>query len=191
MATIDNYTIDIKVTGAQDLQVAVNSVDVLSTKAKEASSSVDSFNESLKKIKQSSSESAASLESLTKSVETLAAAIVGVGLAEFAKKAIEVSAQTSQLAQGLGISTQQFLEMSTAASVAGISQESLARGLSRLATNIDAAQTGTGKQAILFEKLGLSAKELATLPLPDAFDKVTRAIAETSDTTLKAEASVQ
>jgi hypothetical protein len=63
----------------------------------------------------------------------------------------------------LGTSFQSIQVLNEAAARSGVSIDSLASGIQRLAVNIDEARAGTGKAAEAFRELGVSQEELATL----------------------------
>jgi hypothetical protein len=164
-------------------------IGTLTTSLNANKTSLSSMSTGLDEVKTKSANFQGSIQSVTSRLEGMGAALLGVGLLEFAKHAIEGSANSAKLAEALGISTQSFIEMNAAANIVGISQEQLAKGISRFTVGLDAAQSGTGRQAVLLEKLGLSAQELAKMPLAEAFNTLTKAIGESTDATLKAEAS--
>lgn len=71
--------------------------------------------------------------------------------------------QLANEALRLGTSFQSIQVLNEAAARSGVSIDSLASGIQRLALNIDDARAGTGKAAEAFRDLGVSQKELATL----------------------------
>lgn len=85
------------------------------------------------------------------------------------------------IASRLGVTSNALINLSSIAKDAGVSQETLVNSMTKLQRNIVAAAGGAKQQAEAFAKLGLSAKELAALPIDEAMLKVGDALKEVSN----------
>lgn len=114
------------------------------------------------------------------SLKTMAEAAIGLGaamaagLAEVVHLSIEMADKMGKLAQTTGFTTEKLSALSFAAKMVDIDQESLAKGLEKLAKNMDAASQSVVSTA--FGRLGISVKD-ATGKLKDS-DVVLGQIAE-------------
>ncbi len=85
----------------------------------------------------------------------------------------------------LGITLQQFEQLSFAAKVSGSSVDALTRGFGFLEVSIDKAVEGSEKQVEAFTRLGLSAEYLKMLSPEKQFEQVAAALGRVSDQSAK------
>lgn len=97
------------------------------------------------------------------SLKTMAEAAVGLGaamatgLAAIVASTIEMADKMGKLAQVTGLTTESLSALSFAAKMVDVDQESLAKGLEKLAKNMDKAAQSTGASA--FGRLGIAVKD--------------------------------
>lgn len=86
----------------------------------------------------------------------------GVGLAAItglAQRALEYASSLSEVAQQLGVTTNELQEYRYAASQVGIEQETMDKALAKLTRTIGQAATGGKAQAAVFDALGISVRD--------------------------------
>jgi hypothetical protein len=115
-----------------------------------------------------------------------AAVAVGVSMVKNVFKSVDALAKMSD---ELGISTESLIAFRRAAELTGTSNETISKGMERLARNIGDAQQGFGEAIRAFDQLGLSAKDLAGVPLDQAMKIVADKIKAIEDPTLRASAA--
>lgn len=111
-------------------------------------------------------------DSLGELAEGFVAAFAVEKIAEYVEKFAQLGTETERTAAMFGLTTEQVGQMNAVAIMTGTSTEALSGAYRRLATNLQTAQSGTGPAAAAFRALGLNAKELASIPLPDAIGKI-------------------
>lgn len=96
----------------------------------------------------------------------------------------------SKAASNLGIDPGVFAGLQHGANLAGVSAEALQKSLKKLIVDLDQIAS-TGKGAEAFERLGLSAKELATLPVDKALGKIADGLQGVKDPAERSAISMQ
>ena len=94
------------------------------------------------------------------------------GIKEFIKSMGELGEATERTSAILGISTVQVGEYNYIARMAGGSTQGMAMSMEILATNLQRAKTGQGQSAEALKAMGLNAKDLIGLPLPEVIGKI-------------------
>ncbi len=98
-------------------------------------------------------------------------------LSRWIGEAIHGTAEVKNLADRIGLTTEQLQKMSYAAKLSGIDQASLTTYLGKLSENLaEVAITRAGPAADALRRLGLRAKELTLLSPAEAFTKVVAAL---------------
>lgn len=124
-----------------------------------------------------------SIGSSLRTALTSATALIG-GLSFFAlaKQGLEYASSLGEVAQQLGVTSDQLQTFRFAATQVGISQEEMDKGLSKLTLSIGQAADGSQKQASAFNDLGINVRTVSgsirtagdIIPqLADALQKVT------------------
>lgn len=101
----------------------------------------------------------------------LGAAALGA-TAALTKRQMDAIDATAKLSDRLNITTESLIAYQRAGDLAGVSNEVLSKSLEKLTRNIGEAASGDKMAADMFKRLGLNAKELATLDAGDALKKV-------------------
>jgi hypothetical protein len=110
------------------------------------------------------------------------AAAVGVNaFAQLAADSLEHAKAIGKLAQQTGIATETLSVYAEQARLADVSQEELGRSLNKLAVTLADIQQGNLAAAGSFRAIGLDAKELAGLPLDQAFLRIANALEQYRD----------
>ena len=96
---------------------------------------------------------------------------------------------TSKLADRIGITTEALAGLQHGASIYGVEQESLNKSLEQFVRRLGEAQSMGGETKDALDRLGLSAADLASVPVDVAFAKVADTIANLENQTIKADAA--
>lgn len=115
----------------------------------------------------------------------IGAAVLGGALVALTIKSLALVDQQRKTARTLGTTQAIFAGLSLAAGIAGVSVESFSKALKRQAKSIVDANDGLQTQARAFERLGLNTKELIKLPVEEQFKKITTALGNVENATLK------
>lgn len=118
----------------------------------------------------------------------IAAAFGAISLVSIFKNAVEQVDKLGASAKKLNISVQGFQFLAYAAKRSDVEISSLETGLKRLRQTIAAVNSGSARSDP-FKQLGLSARELANIPLDSAFNKVSKALRGIENSTMQAGAS--
>jgi hypothetical protein len=102
-------------------------------------------------------------------------------ISEFAEKMGELGEQTERTAKILGISSEQVGELNFAAAMTGTSTDNLTMMMGRFEAGLPEAVAGTGRMAAGLKALGLNARELQGIPLPEQLNKIADATARFAD----------
>lgn len=102
-----------------------------------------------------------------------AGAAIAAGLVNEGRKAIDTQAK---LAKSVGASVSEIQALSRAAALSGVSTQQLERAMKSFNKRLGDAVAGTGLAKTTFERLGLSAKALADLPLSQRIALVADAV---------------
>ncbi len=106
----------------------------------------------------------------------IGAAAVAAGTVAIVKKQMGLIDQTSKMAKALNTSYQSMENIKRAAELSGVGIEQLDNAMKKLADNIGEAISGSKTQAEVFDRLGISAKELYSIPVDERVDKINRAL---------------
>jgi hypothetical protein len=106
----------------------------------------------------------------------IGATAVAAGTVAIVKKQMELIDQTSKMAKALNTSYQSMENIKRAAELSGVGIEQLDNAMKKLADNIGEAISGSKTQAEVFDRLGISAKELYSIPVDERVDKINRAL---------------
>ena len=105
-----------------------------------------------------------------------------IGLTKASLKTVDAQRKT---ARTLGTTQRVFAGLSLAAGISGVSVGSFEKALKKQQKAIVDANDGLLTQQRAFDRLGLSAKDLIKLPVEDQFKKITTALGEVDNATLK------
>ena len=111
------------------------------------------------------------IKNVTKIGAAMGAAAIG-GIALFTKRSFASIDATAKLARQIGIEIDQLRGLKHAAEITGAGQESLVKGLGFLSKALGEAKTGIGEGKQALESLGLSADELAEMPVDQAVGQI-------------------
>lgn len=106
----------------------------------------------------------------------IGATAVAAGTVAIVKKQMELIDQTSKMSKALNTSYQSMENIKRAAELSGVGIEQLDNAMKKLADNIGEAISGSKTQAEVFDRLGISAKELYSIPVDERVDKINRAL---------------
>lgn len=135
------------------LKAAGNAADEFGAKAKKATSEGSSGLEAM----------GVSVEGLHRKFEALQVAILGVGLAEFVKSAIEYADKIEDMSKATGMTIPQIVEFQRAVQAAGGNAEGAAKGIQNFYAKIDEARQGSGQVQFAFSRLGVSLNDLSKM----------------------------
>jgi hypothetical protein len=111
-----------------------------------------------------------------------AAAAVGVTLGTLVAKSVKQAfvdiPATSKFADTVGVSTESLVTMEYAAKRVGVSTDDLRSAIGGLSVHLGAASSGSLAARDAFDRLGLSGKALASLPLESALAKIGDALSK-------------
>ena len=124
---------------------------------------------------------AAMKEHLSGIIELVAGAFAVDKIIEFVRSMGELGEQTERTAKILGLTTQQVGELQYAFEATGTSAQNLDQMMGRFEENLAKPQTQTNLVAAGLRALGLSAKDLIGLPLPEQLGKIADATARFAD----------
>lgn len=120
-------------------------------------------------------------------VAAVGAATVSFGALQTAMAKTDAAAK---LADNLGTTTEALVSLEHAANLAGKGAQSIDQALGQLTRRIGEAQQGNREQAEAFERLGLSAEQLAAIPVDEAFARIADKINALPTPAAKAAAAV-
>jgi hypothetical protein len=124
----------------------------------------------------------APITALTSHFKELAeASLAAIGLEKFIESMGELGEQTERTAAILGITTEQVGEFNAIAALTGTSSQGMAVALERLQLNLSRAQSGATPAARALQTLGLSAKDLINLPIPQQLDLLADKLSKFAD----------
>lgn len=118
------------------------------------------------------------VENLKKKFELLQVALLGVGLAEFVRSAMEYADKIEDMAKATGMTIPQILEFQNAVAQAGGSSEGAAKGIQNFYTKIDEARHGSDQAQTAFDRLHISINDLRTLSDQQIFYKTIEELAK-------------
>ena len=131
------------------------------------------------------------VDTLNGKMQQLTNAIIGVGILAFTKQLLDSANTLKDLSNATDVSTQNLLEMSTAALGANSNLEGLANMLVKLEGNIGEALAGNLQMQKSLEKVGIGFEEIRTLKPNEIFDKIAVALAKTTDTFTRAKLATE
>ena len=114
------------------------------------------------------------------------AAVAGIslsiaGIKDFAESMAQLGAKIETAHEILGLSTTDVQKYGFVAKATGIDADTFVQTIGRLQQNLERAQSGIGPTALALKALGLSAKELASLPIDQQILKLSDAFAKYAD----------
>lgn len=118
-----------------------------------------------------------SVEGLNKKLELLTGALLGTGLLEFAKSAMEFADRVEDMAKATGMSIPEILEFQQAVRAAGGNAEGAAKGIQNFFAKIDEARQGSGQLQYAFQRLNISLGDLANMSDKQIFKKAIEELA--------------
>jgi hypothetical protein len=104
---------------------------------------------------------ASSVTAATALGEAFIAAFAVERIFTFVESLVSLGAQMDRTSKATGLTLDQLSGLRIAAAESDVAFETLQRGLVRLSTNLQTAQTATGKQAAALQALGITSKDLA------------------------------
>ena len=156
-------------------------------KLQAVSAQFNNLNSQINKTNEQTGKLNTGISDLGKTFQNLGTAIIGASLSSFVAGAIETASTTSRMAEALGITTQQFLQMSAGAVAAGKDQDSLGRAMLRMEATAGQAAQGNERLRWAYGQLGVSMEDLQKLSPDQAFLKIARSLASLNDPAQKAE----
>ena len=141
----------------------------------DAKSSIESVKESCSKVSEAAAAAGKSL------LEAFGVAFSTDKIAEFIAKTAEMGEQIERSSAMLGVSTKSVQELGFIAKMTGGDADGLSLAMERLQVNLQKAQSGAGPAYQALQALGLSAKELSTLPLDQQLNKIADAVSKFAD----------
>ena len=184
MATIDNYTIDIKVTGDQDLKNATNDVNNLGKSVDSlANGNLNNLGQKLQDSGSAAENAAEKMNVLKEKSEALVTAIAGIGAIEFVKNLLESADATVKLSNAFGLTVSSTLELQAAMAKIGVDGSSAAKAMETLSLSAQKVSEGDAAATDAFAKLGISFKDLQTLDMPSVFKRIAEQMAENKGNT--------
>jgi len=184
MATIDNYTIDIKVTGDQDLKNATDDVNNLGKSVDGlANGKLNELGQKLQDSGSAAENAAEKMNVLKEKSDALVTAIAGIGAVEFVKHLLESADATVKLSNAFGLTVASTLELQTAMARIGVDGQSAAKAMETLALNAQKVTEGDAAATDAFAKLGISFKDLQNTDMPGLFKKIAEQMAENKGNT--------
>ena len=102
---------------------------------------------------------------LISTVSAAAGVAIGVKLARDGLKAVDAM---TKLGRSLGATQAEMVALNARADLVGIAQEKMQKNVGAFTKRLGEAMEGTGQAVDALKKLGLSARELANIPLPEA-----------------------
>ena len=177
MATVDQYAINIKVQGTDQVAQASTATDNLgksinnlplkglADNSGHATDSVSKLHEGMK--------------TLGEKAELLGTAIVGIGMTEFIRNLAEGATVVKDLSEAFGLSIESVLEMESGMARAGRSAESMNKTLYTLSDSaLIASEDINGKVMAAFRTLGVTLDDLKTKSTSEVFYKIAVAMEE-------------
>ena len=124
-------------------------------------------------------------ESMSGFVELFAAAFAVEKIREFISSMGELGEQTERTSKILGLTTEQVGELQYAFAATGTDSGNLDQMMGRFEVSLAKAAAGTGPALAGLKALGLSAKDLVGIPLPEQLGKIADATSRFADGTNK------
>jgi hypothetical protein len=129
-------------------------------------------------------DSKTSTKSLQQSISKVGAAIAGafsIGIiTRFARAATQLGSEISDLATQSGLTTDQLQALEVSAIRAGSSADRIRTIFSKISVTLGQAKSGMKTYVDLFEKLGISQRELSRLDTAGAFERISQVMATAS-----------
>lgn len=147
--------------------------------------SIDEAITGINKVREGIQSVAETTQGLSEGFKTIGE-LIGVSFAvdkikEFVASMAEAGEQTERTAAMLGVSTTQAQQLGFIAEETGGSTEGMTLAVERLQVSLQHAQSGTSQQALALKALGLSAKDLIGVPIPEQMDRLADAFSKFAD----------
>jgi lambda family phage tail tape measure protein len=159
-------------------------LDAAQKKAVDFSQKVDA---GLKHNKEMFENLAKAAEQVKSKMESLGAAIVGIGLLEFLKSTMEGGAMMVELGNSIGITTQSMMELQLAGALAGKSAQDVAGMIQKMNVAAQDASDGNTTLRDSFSRLGISMNDLRKMSPDEAFSKIAHSLAAMEDPARRAQ----
>ena len=117
---------------------------------------------------------------------TAAMAAVGKALADLITDTAEYGDEVDKMSQKLGLSTDSYQEWDYVMKLAGTEMSNMSTGLKTLTNKLDDAKNGNAAAIEMFQQLGLSMEDLATMSREDVFENVIYGFQGMADSTERA-----
>src|SRR5574343_323478 len=132
----------------------------------------------LRQVQREGAATSARFAGLSKGIGAVAAVTAGAvyGFVELAKKAIELGDALGDLASATGLSAKTLSTLNYAAEQAGVSYETMEKGVKKLLINLSDLSAGSKSAKDAFAAIGLSAKDFAGLNTDQKVEKVVMAL---------------
>jgi lambda family phage tail tape measure protein len=177
MATVDQYAINIKVQGADQLTAAGTATDNLGKSINNLP--LKSLTDNSGHATDSVSKLHEGMKTLGEKAEALGTAIVGIGLVEFIRNIAEGATVVKDLSEAFGLSVASVLEMESGMARAGRSAESMNKTLYTLSDSaLIASEDINGKVMAAFRTLGVTLDDLKTKSTSEVFYKIAQSMEE-------------
>ena len=119
-----------------------------------------------------------SIQRLQKRFGGLQAAVVGLGLAAFARSIITAADDMTDLSNSTGVAINKILELQFALEAAGGRFDQMAPLVQRFSMSLGEAYDGSLKAQRAFQKVGVSLEDLRTLSEEDLLDKTVKGLGQ-------------
>ena len=169
-----------------DIQVALELDDSkytpkLDTVQKKTKEFTDSAEKGFKIDKEAMDKLGEAAEKVKGKMESLGSALVGIGLAEFAKSCMEAAGKTLDLANSMGVSAAAILEFNVAAAGVGKNSDDVAKMMAKVGTSIEDFINGTGHAREAFGALGITMQDFQTKSRPEIAKMIVAGLAGMED----------
>src|ERR1035437_4437076 len=113
--------------------------------------------------------------------EAFVAAFAVEKISEFVEKMAELGTATERTMAVLGVSSKEVGELSLMAAMTGTSMQGMTMSLQRLQTNLQTASDPASKVGKALAAIGLSAKDLIGIPIPEQMNKIADGLSKFAD----------
>lgn len=132
----------------------------------------------------------ASVDKMSGHFSKLKGLVAGIGLAAFAKSALNLSSDLSDLSSSSGFATAKILELKQALSEAGGEPDKVSQSLNKFLQTLDDAVNGSATAQSTFLNLGISLDDLRKLTDKELFDKSIKGLASMENASERASIKV-
>lgn len=122
-----------------------------------------------------------SVEGAIKKLEGLSGLLVGVGFAEFIHSSMEAASGMVEMANGMGVAVNSFMEMTLAATTAGKNTEQFGKMVAKMEAQASAAIEGNLKLRDSFKEVGVSTDYMRTHSVDEVMKKIAEGLIAIDD----------